>query len=120
MQELTIEGCMEMYGAHIKLCIKDYVEVHCKQSKLMRLLKTTKSNARRNRYCEMMKNHDTAEHLIFGGGLDYAINKFSLPLNAQYTKRMCTEWAKLGCIPASYSNHSLRRNQPEEEQCQQD
>lgn len=102
--KITIEGCMNMYGAHIRLCVKDYVEVHKKQNKLMRLLKTTKVKSRYNRYCQLLKDHDTAEHFLFGGGLEHAINKFSLPLDASYTKRMAIEWAQLGYIPNTYAN----------------
>lgn len=115
---LTIEGCMNMYGAHIRLCVKDYVEVNNHQNKLMRLLKTTKSKSRHNRYCQLLKDHDTAEHFLFGGGLEHAINKFSLPLDASYTKRMATEWANLGIIPNSYANRctseQTRVDEPQE------
>ena len=115
MEELTIEGCMEMYGAHIKLCIKDYVHVHRHYDGLMRRLKTTKSKVRRNRYCDILKCHDSAEAFLFGGDLEYAINKFSLPLDAEYTKRVVREWARLGRIPESYTNRT-NTNVNEDEQ----
>lgn len=90
---LSIDGCMEMYGAHIRLCVRDFADVHKHYDALCVRRRKTKSIGRKARLSLLLHQYDTAYQFLFGGGLEDAIDRFSLPLNAEWVKRMALEAA---------------------------
>ena len=86
--DYSIDGCMEMYGAHIKVCIKDYADIHRHYSALVKKLNSTKGSGKRDRLQKLLRNYESARDFLFGGGIEDAIDRFSLPLDAEYTRNV--------------------------------
>jgi len=114
---LDINGCMVMYGAHVRLCIKDYAEVYKKQNAIRRKI-TIWRKAHRNkpitnsmqRLNARLANFETAERFIFAGGIDEAINQYHLPLNAGYVRRYAVQCAKQGFINDRGTNTDIQQS----------
>jgi hypothetical protein len=96
-KDLCFEGCLDMYGAHIRLCVKDYVEIHKHAPKLRGLVKTIKG-AKKYRTYALLEHYESAERFLFGGGLADAIDKFSLPINIDCVHRWAREAAEIGIL----------------------
>lgn len=91
-------GCLEMYGAHIRLCIKDYADVHKHIDAMEKFCRNKKNNntTRKSHFSQMIHNYYTAKQFIFGGGLQDAVEKFGLPLDPGYIQREAREYAEKG------------------------
>lgn len=93
-----------MFGAHVKLCIDDYVSVHKHIPRFERMLKKYEGRVFRgshvkqqriSRVRKLLVNHDTAEQYIFGpNGLEADIGRLGLPLSATYVRAKATKQAE--------------------------
>jgi len=103
-KESNLVGCFEMYGAHIRLCIRDFVILHKKALQAERHMSKARYKDRKN-YCSRthrleirLSNYYSARDFLFGGGLDDAIERFGLPINASYIRRITKELAENGAV----------------------
>lgn len=87
-------GYIEMYSAHINLCIDDFIKVHKIFPDIKRRIKEDKKWKRRGYYMDLINKYNTAKWFLFEGGLDDAIERFSLPLDADYLRRYAMENVK--------------------------
>ena len=87
-------GYIEMYSAHINLCIDDFIKVHKIFPDIKRRVKEDKKWKRREYYIDLINKYNTAKWFLFEGGLDDAIERFSLPLDADYLRRYTMENVK--------------------------
>ena len=98
---MSLEGCLNMYGAHIKLCIKDYSKAHNKIKEMKEFVShryktNTKKATQKGRLVQIIFNYDTAKAFLFDGGLDNAVHTFSLPLNPDYVRQQAIKFATQG------------------------
>jgi hypothetical protein len=99
--EYHIDGLINFYGAHIKLCIRDYADVKKHLEMLKEKRFSIKDLGKKNRIIELLKNFRTAEQFLFEGGLDDAIERFKLPINADYIRREANIMAARGIADTS-------------------
>lgn len=93
LEEIPTSGLYEMYGEHIRLCIRDYVvgfrlfnNMSKKKIKQLCLKNKIKDNAYRN--------YTTAKAYLFYGLLEESILKFGLPLEPEFVKKYAVNVAK--------------------------
>ena len=103
MRELNIDGCMNFFGAHVKLCITDYALIHRHVDRLEGLVRKHGRNGRKQsalrngriaRVRIMLNNYETAKNYLFGKGLVDDIRRMELPLSIEYTRRHAQELAE--------------------------
>lgn len=101
--EYSIEGCIEMFGAHIRTCIEDYAQVHRHVSALEKTLKrfdgthtpkTIFQHGRLARIKHILHNYRTAKNYLFGNGLQSDIIRLELPINIDYIRAKAEKQAK--------------------------
>lgn len=104
MPELDIDGCMDFFGAHIKLCMEDYATVHRHIHRLEALVVKNGGKRRRRqsallsgriqRVRNIITNYETARSYIFGKGLVKDIFDMDLPLSIEFVRAQTTKMAE--------------------------
>lgn len=103
MRELNIDGCMEFFGAHVKLCMEDYASIHRHVNRLEAMVnKHGRSNRKQSdllkgriqRVRLLIHNYETAKHYIFGNGLLNDIKRLDLPLSIEYIRAQTEKMAE--------------------------
>jgi hypothetical protein len=93
LEEIPTSGLYEMYGEHIRLCIRDYVvgfRLFNNMSKKKRKQITSNNQIKANAY----RNFITSKAYIFDGLLEESIMKFGLPLEPEFVKKYALKVAK--------------------------
>ena len=93
IEEFPTAGLYEMYGEHIRLCIRDYVvgfRLFNNKSKreIRRIIEQNK--IKKNAY----NNFITARAYLFFGLLEESVEKFGLPLETDFVKKYAINVAK--------------------------
>lgn len=93
-------GCMEMYGAAVRLAISDFKIVNRNYNKLLIEKKKISKNKNRNsknicrlaRLVNILHNYDSAKFFLFSyEGLEKAIDISGVPLNIDYVRRIALD-----------------------------
>lgn len=91
---MHINGCMEMYGAAIRLALEDFQYVHKYYNKLTEERKREVSFKRNHseklkRMNSLLHNYETAKNFLFGKtGLEQVIEHSGLPIDIMYIRRL--------------------------------
>jgi hypothetical protein len=102
---MNIDGCFEMYGKHIRLCMEDFALVHRHYAELqMKVTRvrmygkklTSRASGRADRATVMIKHYESAYNYLFNGGLDEFINRFGIDLSADAIRKQAIEMAAEG------------------------
>ncbi len=113
--DLILDGCIDIFGSHIKLCIEDFASVHKKIERIERTIlkykraRTKLSEKKLSKITYMEKiayDYYTAKAYIFGlglsGGLREDIARLELPINLEYIRNKALKQAEKGNFNSEY------------------
>jgi hypothetical protein len=111
---LSFDGCLNMYGKHIELCVRDFVELHNHVDEMKDFVSKNKGTKRAIRYLSMLNKYYSAKKYIFKGYLEGCIEDMGLPLDIGYVQKKCLEFAKTGKYYTTQQDKLLERDEEDE------
>lgn len=117
-EHLSAEGCLEMCGAHIRLCVKDLVRGKKNIDRYTHLADIHRGKERSSQTVATMTqarakvyDYNTAKLYLFGGILENSINSMGLPIDEEYIKRVAKNAEETGVLPWNEDwDNSLEKN----------